>query len=128
MSDDTVSYMVATRGSGRLVIPLAFRASLEDAEGELELRQAVYPSARVFELREVGGSLAPEGVSALSQRAVDAVLAFLLGWDSDDGESWEGVRRLVGRYLRPIANAAAEVEQVSSPTGVTLAEFGGHPR
>lgn len=53
---EPVGYMVATRGSGRLVIPLAFRASLEDAEGELALRRAVYPSATVFALHEVGGS------------------------------------------------------------------------
>lgn len=54
LNSEPVSYMVAARGSGALVIPLAFRASQEEAETELAGRRSVYPSATVFALHEVG--------------------------------------------------------------------------
>lgn len=54
LDSEPVSYMVATRGSGALLVPMAFRGSLEEAERELAYRQLVYPNARVFALHEVG--------------------------------------------------------------------------
>lgn len=46
-------YMVASAGAGgALIVPLAFRASLEEAQAELATRWA-YPSAAVYALHRV---------------------------------------------------------------------------
>lgn len=49
------SYMVGT-GSGAVMMPLAFRASLQEAQLEREVRGKAYPNAAIYALREVGGS------------------------------------------------------------------------
>lgn len=60
---------------------------------------------------------------------IEAVRAFLAGWDGDGGEEWESVRKLVAKYLRPIVrDVSAPTERPGSASLITVADkFGGAP-